>query len=162
MLYPCDQCGSEVEFDTIVGRLCPQCREQSADEISNNEVESINTPHKIAYRSFFILAACSILSALVILLNLDASGFVHPATVGFFIVLPLSIPILLAGIFGPVHSLFFGWREGYLMSMTGFSFVLVFSLIIFGSHAVAISLLLLAYGVACITICINKFLRTRF
>jgi len=159
MLYPCDQCGNEVEFDTIVGRLCPQCREQSADEISENEIKPRRKAHKIAYASFGILGAISFwVSILTFSLVGGAGGHISSAGIGFFIIIPLGIPIFLATIFGPCLSLIVGWDDGYLMLMTGLTFLLVV-----GSYVVsasAITWLYLAYGLSCFTIGAKGLIKT--
>ena len=151
MLYPCDQCGNEVEFDTIVGRLCPQCRKYSADEISENELKPRSNTHKIAYASFGILGVISFyISYLTYGAVGGAGGHIPPGAIGFLIIIPLGIPIFLAVIFGPCLSLFAGWDDGYLMFLTGLSFFLVV-----GSFVVsvsALSWLYLAYGLSCLTI----------
>jgi len=151
MLYPCDQCGNEVEFDTIVGRLCPQCREYSADEVSENELKPRRKAHKIAYASFGILGSISFyISYLTFGAVGGAGGHIPPGVIGFLIIIPLGIPIFLAVIFGPFLSLFAGWDDGYLMFLTGLSFLLVV-----GSYVVsasAITWLYLAYGLSCFTI----------
>ena len=151
MLYPCDQCGQEVEFDTIVGRLCPQCREHSAVGVSENEIKPRSNAHKIAYASFGILGVISLyISYLTFGAVGGAGGHIPPRAIGFLIIIPLGIPIFLAVIFGPCLSLFAGWDDGYLMFLTGLSFLLVV-----GSFVVSVSTLswvYLAYGLSCLTI----------
>ena len=151
MLYPCEQCGNEVEFDTLVGCLCPQCREQSDDEVSENEIKPRSFPHKIAYTSFGILGVISFyISYLTFGAVGGAGGHIPPGAIGFLIIIPLGIPIFLAVIFGPCLSLFAGWDDGYLMFLTGLSFLLVV-----GSFVVSVSALswvYLAYGLSCLTI----------
>ncbi len=161
MLYPCDQCGNEVEFDTIVGRLCPQCREQSDDEVTEYEIKPRSFPHKIAYTSFGILGVISFwVSYLTIGAVEGAGGHISglPGVIGFMVIIPLGIPLILAVFFGPFLSLFTGWGDGYLMSMTGLSYSLLFSLLL--ASATALSWLFLAYGIVCLVICVKGITKT--
>ena len=155
MLYRCDQCGNEVEFDTLVGCLCPQCREQSVDEVSENEIKPRSFPHKIAYTSFGILGVISFWVSYLAFSEIQAAGGNTSGLAGVLgigILVKLGIPLILAVFFGPFLSLFTGWGDGYLMSMTGLSYLLLFSLLL--ASATALSWLFLAYGIACLVICV--------
>ena len=157
MLYRCDQCGNEVELDTIVGRLCPQCREHSADEISKNEIKKRNARRRDAYLSFILLGLFSLWVSYLTFHELGAAGGSTsglPGVIGFFVIMPLGIPILIAVISGPFLSLFANRDDRYLMSMTGLSLLLVVLANIVS--ATALSWIFLAYGVACLVICITK------
>jgi hypothetical protein len=155
MLYPCNQCGNRVEFDTIVDRLCPQCRGHSVDEISENEIKPRSFPHKTAYLAFIVLGLISLwVSYLTFGAVEGVGGHIPglPGVIGFLVIIPLGIPLILAVFFGPFLSLFTGWGDGYLMSMTGLSYLLFFSLLL--ASATALSWLFLAYGIACLVICV--------
>jgi hypothetical protein len=153
MLYRCAQCGNEFEFDTIVGRLCTHCREHSADEISKNEKKR-NTRRRDAYLSFILLGLSSLWVSYLTYGAGEGIGGHTPGLLGvveFYVIIPLAIP---AVIFGPFLSLFTNWDDGYLMSMTGLSFLLV---VLAGIvSATALPWIFLAYGVACLVICITK------
>jgi hypothetical protein len=156
MLYRCAQCGNEFEFDTIVGRLCTHCREHSADEISKNEKKR-NTRRRDAYLSFILLGLSSLWVSYLTYGAVEGVGGHTPGlagVMGFMVVIPLGIPISIAAIFGPYLSLFRNRDDVYLMSMTGLSFLLVVLANIVS--ATAWSGIFLAYGVACLVICITK------
>ena len=153
MLYQCDQCGNEVEFDTIVDRLCPQCREQSADENSENEIKPRSTSHKIAYLAFIVLGLISLWASYLAFSEIRAAGGATSGLAGVLgigVLVMLGIPLILAVIFGPFLSLFTGWDDGYLMSMTGLQLLLLFISLLASATVMASSLL--AYGIACLVI----------
>jgi hypothetical protein len=149
MLYLCDQCGNKVEFDTIVDNLCPQCREQS------NEIKPRGCLHKTAYFAFIVLGLISLWASYLAFSEIqaaggDTSGLAGVLGIGVLVI--FGIPLILAVIFGPFLSLFTGWGDGYLISMTGLSYLLLF-ISPLASATVMVSSLL-AYGIACLVICV--------
>ena len=129
----------------------------SADEISKNKIKTRNDRRRYAYLSFILLGLFSLWASYLTYGAVEGVGGYSPGFLGvmdFFLSTPIAIPIPIAAIFGPFLSLFTNWDDGYLMSMTGLSFLLV---VLAGIvSATALSWIFLAYGVACLVICITK------
>jgi hypothetical protein len=134
-----------------------KCREHTADEISKKEIKKRNARRRYAYLSFILLGLISLWGSYLTYGAVEGVGGYTPGFLGvmdFFLSNPLAIPISIAAISGPFLSLFTNWDDGYLMSMAGLSFLLV---VLAGIVSVtALSWIFLAYGVACLVICITK------
>jgi len=145
---------SSIEKDKTKGK---KCEEHSADENSKNEIKKRNARRRYAYLSFILLGSFSLWAFYLTYGAVEGAGGYAPGFLGvldFFLSDPLTIPISIAAVFGPFLSLFTNWDDGYLMSMTGLSFLLV---VLAGIvSATTLSWIFLAYGVACFVICITK------
>jgi len=148
MLCTCDKCGNEVECVTLAGRLCPQCRGLSIDEISKNQTKQRDKAKRVVYISFRVLGLISLWVSFLTFGAVDTSGL--PGVIGFMVILPLGIPLLLAILLGPGLSLIVGRNDRCLMSMTGLTILLVILSGVVGARA--LSPLFFAYGIACMTI----------
>jgi MFS family permease len=139
----------------LSGSKGKKCRGHFADEISKkNEIKKGNARRRYAYLSFILLGLFSLWVSYLTYGAGEGIGGHTPGLLGvieFWVIIPLAIP---AVIFGPFLSLFTNWDDGYLMSMTGLSFLLV---VLAGIvSATALPWIFLAYGVACLVICITK------
>jgi hypothetical protein len=117
------------------------------------ELES--TGEKIAFYSYKLLGIISFLYSFAIVL--EGSGTTH-GEVGFFVILPttiISIPVL---ILGPGLSLFI-WQNQHLNFIKALSLILVLLLALFQDFTWVTLLLLIAFGVACISIGTERMTR---
>jgi hypothetical protein len=150
MIGKCEQCGFYSEFINIKDGRCLACTSNSP----KNEFKPRSKPQKIAFIAFRVLGIIAISLSWVATWE---SGQLLVA-IGFMLAL-IGIPIMLGVILGPGLSLFVGWNDRNLMFMTGISILLVVLLVVLEELAVTprlqaniIVILLLAYGVACMTI----------
>jgi len=148
MLCTCDKCGNEVECVTLRGLLCPQCRGLSNDEFFKNQTKQEDKAKRVVYISFRVLGLISLWVSFILFGGGDTSGL--GGVIGFLVILPLGIPLLLAIPLGPGLSLIVGRNDRCLMSMTGLTILLAILLSVVG--AIALSPLFFAYGIACMTI----------
>jgi hypothetical protein len=130
---------------------------KESDYNSSNEIKKRNARRRYAYLSFILLGLFSLWVSYLTYGAGEGIGGHTPGlagVMGFMVVIPLGIPISIAAIFGPYLSLFRNRDDVYLMSMTGLSFLLV---VLAGIvSATALPWIFLAYGVACLVICITK------
>ena len=154
MIGKCEQCGFYSNFINIKDGRCSACREDPTSNSPKNEFKRRSKPQKVAYIAFRVLGIIAILLSWVATWE---PGQLLVA-IGFLLVL-IGIPIILGVILGPGLSLFVGWNDRNLMFMTGISILFVVLLVVLEELAVTpllqaniIVCLLLAYGVACMTI----------
>ena len=152
MIGKCEQCGFYSEFINIKDGRCLACREDPTSNSPKNEFKPRSKPQKIAFIAFRVLGIIAILLSYAAIM---APGQLH-VVIGFGFVL-IGIPLTLGVILGPGLSLFVCAPDRNLMFMTGISILLVVLLV--EEQAVTpllqtsiIVCLLLAYGVACMTI----------
>lgn len=130
---------------------------KESDYNSSNEIKKRNARRRYAYLSFILLGLFSLWASYLTYGAGEGVGGHTPGLLGvmdFFLSTPIAIPIPIAVILGPFLSPFTNRDDGYLMSMTGLSFLLV---VLAGIvSATALPWIFLAYGVACLVICITK------
>jgi hypothetical protein len=110
------------------------------------ELES--TGEKIAFYSYKLLGIISFLLSFAIVLL--GSG-TTPGEVGFLVILPTTIILIPVLILGPGLSLFI-WQNQHLNFIKALSLIVVLLMALFQDFAWVLLLLLIAYGVACISI----------
>lgn len=95
------------------------------------------TRHNIAYFSFMVLGLIAFWTAYLIRSEVQAAGGGTSGVdgvLGFLVLIPLGIPLLLALVFGPGLSMFL-WRDSRLMTLTVITLVLMVALASLGYAA---------------------------
>lgn len=108
--------------------------------------------HDIAYISFMVLGLIAIWTSYWAYVDPD------PGVIGFLVIIPFGIPLLLALIVGPGLSMVL-WRDVRLMTLTVLSIAMLVALNILGEEAWPIPLSL--YAAACMTIGLVWFVKYR-
>lgn len=122
---------------------------------------SQRTRHDIAYISFMVLGLISLWTSYFVHSEIQAargrtSGV--DGVLGFLVIIPFGIPLLLALILGPGLSMFL-WRDYRLMTLTVLSIALLIALGNLGYKAWPV--LLPLYAAVCMTIGLVWFVKYR-
>ena len=118
-------------------------------------MEEKKTRYGIAYASFVVLALISCWTCYLTYSVLRASGGASDGlapAIGFFVLIPFGIPLLVALILGPGMTILFFRRDPYLTTMTGLSILLVVTLNISDNDPWYWLKFNCVYGIACIII----------
>ncbi len=121
--------------------------------LREGEMELESFSEKLAFNSFRLLGIVSFLFAFTIILL--ASGMTG-GVVGFFIVLPTYIIMILALILGPGLSLFI-WHNQHLNFIKALSLFVALLIFLFQNFAWVLFLIFIAYGIACVSIGTDRY-----
>lgn len=122
---------------------------------------SRRTLHNIAYISFVVLGLISFWTSYFVYSEIRAAGGGTggvDGVLGFLVIIPFGIPLLLALILGPGISLLL-WHDYRLLALTVLSLGLVIALSSLGYETWP--MLLSPYGAVCVTISLAWFLKYR-
>lgn len=122
---------------------------------------SSRTRHDIAYVSFMVLGLIALWTSYFVYSEIQAAGGRTggvDGVLGFLVIIPFGIPLLLALILGPGLSVFL-WRDVRLMTLTLLSIGLVIALANLGYKAWP--MLLPPFGAVCVTIGLAWFIKYR-
>jgi hypothetical protein len=117
--------------------------------------------HDIAYISFMVLGLISLWTSYFVHSEIQAAGGGTggvDGVLGFLVIIPFGIPLLLALILGPGLSVFL-WRDYRLMTLTVLSIALVIALSNLGYKTWP--MLLSLYAAVCMTIGLIWFIKYR-
>jgi hypothetical protein len=119
------------------------------------------TRHNIAYFSFMVLGLIAFWTAYLIHSEVQAAGGGTSGVdgvLGFLVLIPLGIPLLLAVVFGPGLSILL-WRDRRLVTLTVITVVVVVALASLGYTKWPV--LLFAYAAVCWAIDVLWLVRYR-
>jgi hypothetical protein len=117
--------------------------------------------HDIAYISFMVMGLISLLTSYFVHSEIQAAGGNTGGVggvLGFLVIIPFGIPLLLALILGPGLSMFL-WRDYRLMTLTVLTIALLIALPYLGFKAMP--MLLSLYAAVCMTISLVWFIKYR-
>ena len=117
------------------------------------ELESFS--EKLAFNSFRLLGIVSFLFAFAMILLGTGTT---PGEVGFLIILPTTIILILALVLGPGLSLFI-WHNPHLNFIKAVSLFVAFLLFLFQNFEWIMLLIFIVYGFACASIGTDRYTR---